>query len=230
MNDSPAAPDDQHGDQAEQFATLAAALSAHDISLADSIVEQLDAYRRELWVWNEKLNLTRHTTLAKFVGRDIVDSVQLAAQIRPAARVLDIGSGGGVPGLVLAILRPDLQVSVCDSVAKKSRVLQQLVATLDLPVHVYAARAQEVLELAEFDVLVARAVASLRKMLTWLEPYWDAFDELLLVKGRKWVDERGEARHHGLMHGKQLRRVASFHTRDTGESVILRIQSVGGGN
>ena len=59
-------------------------------------------------------------------------------------------------------------------------------------------------------MLVARAVAPLAKLLFWLAPHWDAFDELLLVKGRSWVDERGEARHRGLLKNLELRKAAVY--------------------
>ena len=135
-----------------------------------------DRYRAVLWRWNEQLNLTRHTTFDKFVSRDVVDSLQLAELLRQGERVLDIGTGGGVPGLVLAICRPDLRVSVCESTQKKARVVQAIVQELGLKVQVYACRAEEVLELQTFDTLTARGVAALAKILTWVEPYWEAFD------------------------------------------------------
>jgi 16S rRNA (guanine527-N7)-methyltransferase len=205
---SPPEPATADGD----FGCLAEALAACAIALPEAQLEAVDAYRALLWQWNEQLNLTRHTTFAKFAERDVLDTVKL-----------DIGSGSGVPGLLLSIIRPDLDVSVCDSVGKKAKVLEQMVDQLALPVRVYAARVQDVLELTTFDTLVARAVASIKKMLVWLDPHWDAFDELLLIKGRKWVEERGEARHHGLLQGKELRRVASYESRQSGESVVLRI-------
>lgn len=206
------------------FATLAEALAAHDIELAPEQVELLDRYREALWRWNEQLNLTRHTTLTKFVGRDVVDSHQLASLIDQKRRVLDIGSGGGVPGLVIAIIRPDLRVAVCESTQKKAKVLQAIVDELALPVEVFGCRAEELLELRTFDAIVARAVAPLAKLLTWLAPHWGAFDELLLVKGRSWVEERGEARHRGLMKGLALRKAATYPMPGpAGESVILRV-------
>ncbi len=233
VNDSELPPHEDFGDNApigseSDYASLDGALRDHAIDLPGAQIESIDAYRQLLWQTNESINLTRHTTFAKFVERDIVDTVKIAEHIERGARVLDIGSGGGVPGLLLAIVRPDLDVSVCDSVGKKSRVLSEFVEQLRLPVRVYAARVQDVLELTTFDSLIARGVAPIRKLLTWLEPHWDAFDELLLIKGRKWVDERGEARHHGLMRGKQLRRLATYETRSSGESVLLRIWADGG--
>jgi 16S rRNA (guanine527-N7)-methyltransferase len=82
-----------------------------------------------------------------------------------------------------------------------------------------------VLEISTFDTLVARALAPLPKVLTYLVPHWDAFDQLLLIKGPSWAEERGEARHQGLMRGLELRKVATYQTPQTGaESVILKIR------
>jgi 16S rRNA (guanine527-N7)-methyltransferase len=204
--------------------SLAEVLAGTDVVLDPAQVALLDRYRELLWSWNERINLTRHTTLEKFVTRDVVDSIELAKLLPPGARVLDVGTGGGVPGIVLAIVRPDLAVSLCESTGKKARAVEAMVAELGFEVPVYACRAEDVLEVNTYDVLVARAVASLRKVLSWLRPYWDAFDELLLVKGQAWVDERAEARHHGLLRGLELRKAATYQTpRTTAESVIIKI-------
>jgi 16S rRNA (guanine527-N7)-methyltransferase len=126
--------------------------------------------------------------------------------------------------VILAILRPDLTVSVCDSTVKKARAGEEIVAELGLEIAVYPSRVQEVLEMKTFDTLVGRAIASLKKALGWLAPHWDAFDQLLLIKGPAWVEERGEARHAGLLHGLELRKAAAYQTPRTGaESVILKV-------
>lgn len=199
-------------------------LVAEGLEFTDDQLESLDRYRRLLWSWNQRINLTRHTTLEKFVSRDIVDSYELSKLLRRGERVLDVGSGGGVPGVILAILRPDLSVSLSESTQKKARALESMVAELGLEAPVYATRAEEVLEINTFDTLVARGLASLPKVLGWLAPHWDAFDQLLLVKGPKWVDERNEARHQGLLKGLELRKAATYQTPLTGaESVILKV-------
>jgi 16S rRNA (guanine527-N7)-methyltransferase len=203
---------------------LAAALAKESIELTAEQIETLDRYRQLLWDWNEQLNLTRHTTLEKFVTRDVVDSLELAKLLGKKERILDIGTGGGVPGLILAICRPDLKVCVCESVQKKAKVVEAMVVELNLPVSVFACRAEEVLQLQTFDTLVARGVAALAKILTWFKPYWKSFDRLLLIKGRKWVEERGEARHLGLLKKMELRKSASYLTpRTDAESVILSV-------
>lgn len=213
----------QPTDEPDDFETLAEAVAWAGLEVSSSQLEQLDAYRQLLWQWNENINLTRHTTLRKFAGRDLLDTFRLAEHLDRGDRVLDVGSGGGVPGLPLAIVRPDLTVSACDSVGKKARVLEEMVGSLGLPVTVYPARAEQVLEITTQGTLVARGVASLKKLLTWLKPHWDAFDQLLLIKGKAWVEERGEARHHGLLKDLDLRRIASYESPLVGESVLLRI-------
>ncbi len=204
--------------------SLAEALDLQGIELPADQIAGLDAYRELLWDWNEKLNLTRHTTFTKFVARDLLDTLELSGQIPKGERVLDIGSGGGVPGIPLAIIRPDLTVALSESMGKKAKVLESIVGELQLPVTVYPSRAEQALEITTYDTLVARGVGSLKKLLTWFAPHWDAFDCLLLVKGRKWVDERGEARHHGLLKGLELRCVAKYSSPGFGDSLLLRIE------
>ena len=199
---------------------LATLLAAQSISLAADQIALLDRYRALLWQWNEQINLTRHTTVEKFVARDVVDGWQLAQLIDRGRRVLDLGSGGGVPGIIIAICRPDLRVALCESTQKKARVLEAIVAELGLAVEVFGCRAEELLALRTYDVIVVRAVAPLAKILTWLGPHWGAFDELLLVKGRSWGDERGEARHRGLLKKLELRKLAEYPE----ESVVLSVR------
>ena len=208
--------------------TLPLALIRHGLALPPEQVAQLDRYCRLLWDWNEKLNLTRHTDYEKFVARDLVDSLALAEQLSPGERVLDVGTGGGVPGVVLAIVRPDLAVELCESVAKRAKVVADIVRELGLAVSVHHAPVQSVLAARSYDTLVARAVAPLPKVLTWLAPHWGQFGRLLIIKGPKWVEERGEARHRGLMRSLVLRRVKAYPLAGTdSESVVLAITPKG---
>ncbi len=208
----------------ENSDSLAAALARHGIELPVDQVALLDRYCQALWEWNSKLNLTRHTSYEKFVARDVVDSLAFAGHLGESEKILDVGTGGGVPGVVLAIVRPDLRVSLCDSVGKKARAVADIVARLDVNVPVYPENVQQVLQAWRGDSLVIRAVARLRKILNWLEPHWGAFSRLLLVKGPAWADERGEARHHGQMKNLDLRKLASYPLPGTeSESVLLQI-------
>jgi 16S rRNA (guanine527-N7)-methyltransferase len=204
--------------------TLSEALKRHGVARPDNQIERLDKYCRLLWDWNAKLNLTRHTDYEKFVGRDVVDSLQLAAHLREGEQVLDVGTGGGVPGVVLAIVRPDLKMTLCDSVGKKARAVESIVNDLGLEVPVMPVRAEELLEDAHYDALVIRAVGPLWKLLAGFKPHWDSFRRLLIIKGPKWTEELNEAKRRGLMHNLQLKTVAEYAMPGAeGKSVVLKI-------
>jgi len=209
--------------------TLADTIARHQLTVPRERIERIDAYCQVLWAWNEKLNLTRHTDYEHFVARDLRDTLVLSEQLDRGERVLDVGTGGGVPGVVLALLRDDLHVELCESVGKKARAVEDIVRQLGLRCAVHHARVEDVLKglppKRRFDTLVARAVARMAKLLGWVAPHWDHFDRLLLIKGPKWVEERGEARHHGLMHDLMLRRLAEYPLPEgDSQSVLLMIR------
>lgn len=209
--------------------TLEAALARHQIVLQSDQVKQLDRYCRLLWDWNEKINLTRHTTYEKFVGRDLVDTLQLAGLVHPKEEILDVGSGGGVPGLTLAIVRPDLEVTLSDTTGKKARVLEDMVKQLKLPVPVFNARTESLLDDARYDALTVRAVGPLWQLLTWFRPHWASITRLLIIKGPKWKEEQAEASRRGLLRDLELKVAAEYPMPGTeSNSVILKIWHHGG--
>lgn len=209
---------------------FSAALEANEIQLEEEVAQKLELYATTMWGLNESLNLTRHTSWDLFVSRDLRDCIQLSPLLGTGEEILDLGSGNGVPGIPLAILRPDVEVSLAESVAKRASALNEIIAELNLPVPVYGARGEDLLEDFRFTTIVSRAVGSLVKFCRWVEPHWENVDRLLLIKGPRWVEERGEARHFGLLNGLDLRRVASYPLGDAEEEregVILQISPHG---
>ena len=203
---------------------LTAALARHHIELPPPQVALLSRYCECLWDWNAKINLTRHTDFEKFVARDLIDSLAFARFLQPNEKALDVGSGGGVPGVVLAIVRDDLDLSLCESIGKKARALADIVERLGLKTPVIHARAEDVLAQQRFDTLIVRAVAKLKRLLEWFQPHWNAFDRLLVLKGPTWLAERGEARHYGLLNDLALRKLATYPLPGTeSESALLQI-------
>jgi 16S rRNA (guanine527-N7)-methyltransferase len=203
---------------------LQTTLSAHGISVPEDQAAKLAQYCRLLWDWNSRLNLTRHTDWEMFVTRDLLDTIELAKHIPQDARIMDVGSGGGVPGIPLAILRPDVKVSLCDSVGKKAIALKDMVKSLGLKIQVHSDRAEAILKRYHFHFVTARAVASITKMIGWFSSSWGAIGKLLLIKGPRWIDERSEAEEAGLLKKVEVEPIASWSTpgRD-GQSVLLRI-------
>ena len=191
---------------------------------------RLAAYAASLWLWNERLNLTRHTDVEKFVSRDVGDAVAIASHLAAGERVLDVGTGGGVPGVLLAIIRPDLRVELAESVAKKARAVAAILRDVGIAIPVHEGAAQALVQARStgperFDTLVVRAVAPLEKLLRWFEPLAAAYGRMLVVKGPRWEEEKAAARHHGLAKRVLVRRIASWPIRGSdNESVLLEIR------
>ena len=209
----------------EEVQLLRQSVAEHQLSITDNQTVQLAHYCRLLWDWNSRLNLTRHTDWDLFVTRDLIDTLELSQQIANDVTVLDVGSGGGVPGIVLAILRPDLKLALCESIGKKAMALQAIVKALRLPVIVYADRAETILKKHRFQVITVRAVGSIGRLLTWFAPVWKSVGKLLLIKGPRWTEELDEANAAELLANRlRLESIATWSTpgRD-GQSVLLQI-------
>lgn len=204
--------------------SLREALEKYKIELPVKTVERLNEYCDILWTWNERLNLTRHTTYDKFVARDLVDSIRLASLLQRGEHVLDVGSGGGAPGLIFSLLRPDVAVELCESTGKKATALGDMADQLDLDLNVWYAKAEDLLKERKFHTLTVRAVGKMRSLLTIFAPVWNRFNRLLLIKGPNWPSERGEARHYNLLNKLALRKLDEYEIPDAGyNSVILQI-------
>lgn len=173
-------------------AGFAAAAGATPAQLAD-----LTRFQARLAEWNNRLNLVGPSSLADFWGRHALDSAQLVP-LAPSARTwVDLGSGAGLPGLVIAIRlkgRPGARVHLVESQAKKCRFLEAVVAELALPAEVHNARAEDLAIKA--DVITARAVARLERLLAFAEPYLARGATGLFLKGQSAEAEIAEARRH----------------------------------
>jgi 16S rRNA (guanine527-N7)-methyltransferase len=222
-----------HADAGDLAAAIAAEATRLGLGLPAGAADRLAAYATSLWAWNERLNLTRHTDVERFVTRDLGDAAAIADHLATGERLLDVGTGGGVTGVILAILRPDLRVELCDSVAKKARAVGEIVRETGLTIPVHAAAAQELVARRptggdRFDTLVVRAVAPLAKLLGWFEPLAASYGRLLVIKGPRWQEELAEARDKRLGKKVAIRRIAAWPLRGSdNESVLLEIRAAG---
>lgn len=195
------------------------------IELPDQFWKPIVDYCSMLWDWNTKINLTRHTSPESFVRRDLLDSWHVSKCIAENEDVLDVGTGSGVPGVILAVIRPDLQVTLCDSIAKKANVVEDMTKKLELQVPVYAESVQKVLEDFRYDTLTSRAVGPIVKLCRWLDPYWHTFGRMLAIKGPKWTEEKNEAAGRGLLKRVDFKCLVSYPMPGTeSESSILQLK------
>jgi 16S rRNA (guanine527-N7)-methyltransferase len=134
------------------------------LSLSGSACAKLDAYVALLAKWNRTYNLTAIREPVRMVTHHVLDALAVLPHLpqRAAARLLDVGAGGGVPGIPLAIARPGWQVVLVDSSSKKVTFLTQAAIELALPnVRAVAARVEDLQEEKRFDVIIARAFSDL---------------------------------------------------------------------
>ena len=155
----------------------------------------LAAYRQRLAEANQHMNLVGASTLGQFWERHFVDSAQLLWVLPEAQVWADLGSGAGLPGVVLAILlkgRPGARVHLIESMAKRCRFLSEVVEALTLPVEIHNVRA-ETLAL-KVEVVTARACAPLARLLGYAEPFFARGATGLFLKGADVETEITEAR------------------------------------
>jgi 16S rRNA (guanine527-N7)-methyltransferase len=146
---------------------------------------QLMDYLALMAKWNGVYNLTSLRDPMQMVTHHLLDSLAAVPAFFGARNVLDVGAGGGLPGIVLAITRPDMQVSLIDTVHKKTAFLTQVKAELGLAnVTVYTMKVQD-LKAGPFDVITSRAFADLSDFVNW--------SGHLLAEGGKFIALKGVA-------------------------------------
>jgi 16S rRNA (guanine527-N7)-methyltransferase len=154
----------------------------------DQLIEQFLLYRQELLDWNTRMNLTAITDPEEVLIKHFLDSLSvLSVYDKPQARLLDIGSGAGFPGLPLKMVRPQWQVTLLEATGKKVTFLQHMIETLQLQdVVAMHGRAEELAHKeqyrAAFDIITARAVASIPTLLEYAAPFCYVGGQVILLK------------------------------------------------
>jgi 16S rRNA (guanine527-N7)-methyltransferase len=167
------------------------------ITLTDAQQEAFETFYRELCAWNARVNLTAITERDAVIVKHFLDSLSVGLalqQIAPTARLIDIGSGAGFPGLPLKIAFPDLRVTLLEATGKKVQFLSHVIAQLNLrdatAIH---ARAEDLARFPahreQYDVAVARAVSSLATLLEYALPFVRVGGVFVAQKGAEVEEE-----------------------------------------
>jgi 16S rRNA (guanine527-N7)-methyltransferase len=157
----------------------------------------LDTYLDMLTDWNGRMNLVGPSALASFWLRHAYDSAQLLTFAPSATIWADLGSGAGLPGIVLAILlkdKPGAHVHLVESMVKRTRFLAAVAAELGLPVTIHNCRAEDLTPPEGLEVVTARACAQLSRLLAFAYPCLRGGATGLFLKGRDVEHELTEAR------------------------------------
>lgn len=158
--------------------------------------------------------------------RHILNCAVVAPLFRTGATVADLGSGAGLPGLVLAIARPDLRVTLIDSLLRRATFLSEVVDHLGLSVEVVRARAEELHGACRFDYVTARAVAPLDRLVCWALPLCASPGEVVAWKGSSAEQELTTARPVLRKHGAGRVEIERFGLGVVSPpATVVRIQS-----
>jgi 16S rRNA (guanine527-N7)-methyltransferase len=194
------------------IAELGAICEANGLPLGNDQLAKLDAYATLLRAKNQVVNLISRKDEENIFAKHILHSLALVlphaalAGIGEGAQVFDLGSGGGLPGIPITIARPDIRMTLSDSIAKKIAAVSEIVKALELQVHTLADRAENIAIKKEhknnYDMVITRAVAPLDELMKWSHGLVKSGGILLALKGGDIQEEMAKA--------KKLKFVASI--------------------
>ena len=174
------------------FQELKQGIQALGLSLSDEALGLLLKYQDALVLWNKAYNLTAIRDPKEMLVKHLLDSLSILKDL-PEGRLLDIGTGGGMPGMIIALCQPERNCVLLDSNGKKIRFLKQFIADLKLKnviaVQTRVENEDSIRDLGQFDVITSRAFASLTDFVDASKPYMHDQTIIAAMKGLVPSDE-----------------------------------------
>lgn len=174
------------------FQELQQGSQALGLELSDEALNLLLKYQDALVLWNKAYNLTAIRDPKEMLVKHLLDSLSILKDL-PAGRLLDIGTGGGMPGMIIALCQPERDCVLLDSNGKKIRFLKQFIADLKLKnvvaVQTRVENEDSIRELGQFDVVTSRAFASLTDFVAASKPFMHEQSIIASMKGLIPADE-----------------------------------------
>lgn len=194
-------------------------------------VEQLEKfykYMNLLIEWNEKMNLTAITEPNDIILKHFIDSITINKYIENSVKVVDVGTGAGFPGIPLSIIRPDLQITLVDSLNKRLMFLQEIKKELELKnIDIVHARAEEFGQNKNyretFDIATSRAVANLSTLSEYLVPLVKIKGKCVCMKASDAEEEIKQAENAVNILGGKIVKAEKFNlpNSDIGRTIII---------
>ncbi|MCU4304916.1 16S rRNA (guanine(527)-N(7))-methyltransferase RsmG [Acinetobacter ursingii] len=180
------------------FHELKQGSQALSLDLSDDALNLLLKYQDALVLWNKAYNLTAIRDPKEMLVKHLLDSLSILKDL-PEGRLLDVGTGGGMPGMIIALCQPERCCVLLDSNGKKIRFLKQFIADLKLKnviaVQTRVENEDSIGELGQFDVITSRAFASLTDFVNAARPYMHQSSIIAAMKGLVPLEEIQQMQH-----------------------------------
>lgn len=213
--------------------TLKKYAEEYSLDISDELAEKLAIYSRSLVEWNEKINLTAITDEDQMIKKHFIDSllVTKAVDFKENASLIDIGTGAGFPGLVIAAAREDLRVTLLDSTGKKLAAVEDIAGRMGVRnVTFLHARAEEAGQKAEyrekFDYATARAVAALHVLAEYSLPFVKVGGTFVSMKGASAKEEITQAEKAIAVLGGKIEGIKELTLFDCGERAMINVKKI----
>lgn len=200
-----------------------------EIKLDETAINRLCRYYELLVEWNEKMNLTALTAPEDVALKHFADSLLLLSYVKldKDASVIDVGTGAGFPGMVLKIARPDINLTLLDSLQKRLTFLEEVCGELGFDdvelIHSRAEDGSRTKLRDSFDIAVSRAVASLNTLCEYDMPYVKVGGRFIAMKGKGAQEELSAAENAIAVLGGKILQKHDFVLGSAGERSIIEI-------
>ena len=197
------------------------------IKLNDNQLKQFERYYELLTEWNEKINLTRITEPDEVALKHFADSLTLLknVEIPKNSTIIDVGTGAGFPGIPLKISRPDISLTLLDSLNKRLGFLGEVCSELGIKAELVHSRAEDggkdKLYREKYDFAVSRAVARLNILSEYCLPYVKVGGSFIAMKGPELTEELNEAKNALKILGGKINKVNKFKLEDSGRTIVI---------
>lgn len=202
------------------------------VKLDEQALERFDIYGKLLVEWNEKINLTAITDAEGVTIKHFLDSLTIFSyvDIPEGAKVIDVGTGAGFPGLAMLIARPDLDMTLMDSTKKRLMVIENILENIGLSARVVHSRAEEAGQnkafREQYDFSTARAVTNLRDLAEYCLPFVKVGGSFIPMKSAKAQEEIAEGKKAIQIFGGEIIKQDTFNLLDCGERTIINVKKI----
>lgn len=196
-------------------------------NLTDNMLDKFEKYAALLVEWNQKMNLTTITEPRQIAVKHFWDSLLTlqAFDIPKGARVIDVGTGAGFPGVPIKVRRPDIDLTLLDSLQKRLTFLEALTKAVGVSAELVHSRAEDAAKLAAFretfDIAVSRAVAPLNVLLEYCLPFVKVGGVFIALKGNKAQLEIGNAENALKFLSGEIFKVEKFNLKGEERNIVV---------